>query len=66
MKDSVHQGSGWSTPKHITRPGGLASLRNAIQGRTGLYSVMGWDDTYQEVVYPLLLATAHRLVQVAA
>jgi hypothetical protein len=66
MKDQVHQGSGRSTLKQITRPRGLQFPRKVVQHHIGLYSAIGRDDPCQRALYPLLSATVHRPVQVVA
>jgi hypothetical protein len=58
MEDLVRHGPRRPTPKQITSPGDLAPLRKIVQDRTGLYSAMGWDDAYQEALYPHLLKIA--------
>jgi hypothetical protein len=62
MKDPVHQGPEWSTPKLITRLGGLASLGKAVQGHVSLYSATGRDDGCWKALYPLLSVIIHRTV----
>jgi hypothetical protein len=46
-----------STPKWITLPRSLASLKKAVQGHANLYSMMGWDDVYQKALFPHLSGT---------
>jgi hypothetical protein len=40
-------------------------LESQSQGCAGLYSVTGWDNTYQKALYPRMPAIVHRLEQVA-
>jgi hypothetical protein len=56
MEDLVREGPMDSILEQILPPG------KAIQSHAGLYSAMGWDDAYQEALYPLLSATFHRSV----
>jgi hypothetical protein len=65
IKDSVHQGPKQSNTKVECPSRGFRTPKKAVQGHVGLYSTMGWDDAYQNALYPSLSATICRLVQVA-
>jgi hypothetical protein len=61
-KDSVQQGPGQSTPRHVSHLGGFAPPGKVFSRRTAHYSVMGHDGTYQGTLLPRPSAIVHRTV----
>jgi hypothetical protein len=64
IRDSIHQGSGQSTPHRISRFGGFTPPEKAFSSRATPYSATGWDNASPEALYPCLSATLPRIVQV--
>jgi hypothetical protein len=62
IRDPVQQGLGQSTPHHVSRLGGFTPTRKAFSHRATHCSMTGHDGTYQEALYPRLLATVRRTV----